>query len=77
MIVLYLICEHYFNVLFDSLFSYICPEKLYYSMSKKQKFQLLALLVIILISFLFIKSHKSNEDSSVENTQKSSPNTTG
>ena len=45
-------------------------------MSKKQKFQLLAAFAIILISFLFIKSHKSNKDSSVENTQKSSPTTT-
>ena len=42
-------------------------------MSKKQKFQLLALFVIILISLLFIKSHKSNKESSVENAQKSLP----
>ena len=44
-------------------------------MSKKQKFQLLALFVIILISFLFIKSHKSNKESDLESNQKSSPTT--
>ena len=71
---MFILSKLYINVLFDSLFLYICPEKKsHYSMSKKQKFQLLALFVIILISFLFIRSHNYNKESNVESNKKSSP----
>ena len=42
-------------------------------MSKKQKFQLLALFVIGFIAVLLIKSHKSNKEPNVEKSKKSSP----
>ena len=45
-------------------------------MNKKQRFQLLALCVIVCIAFLFIRSHNSKKESNVENTQKLLPITT-